>query len=132
MMQSTLSHAVTGLLGGAAVLAASGCGTATDAERVRAAAEGFYAAVRQQDGRAACAQLSPPTRKELVGGESEPACAKAVLELRLRSSRAAAVRVYATSTQVQLVGGDTVFLGDTRFGVADPGGRLQAPGHQAL
>lgn len=95
--------------------ALSGCGTATDSDQARKATETFYRAVQQRDGTTACAQLSPDTRKSLVQDEGSR-CAEAVGKLSLRGSRAAAVRVYATSAQVVLAGGDTVFLGYTRQG----------------
>ncbi|MEA2341578.1 MAG: hypothetical protein QOG11_1655 [Solirubrobacteraceae bacterium] len=100
----------------AAATMASGCGTSADRDQARAAAERFYAAVRQHDGRTACEQLSSSLRAQLVKGEPGDDCATAVLQLSLHGSRAAAVRVYATAAEVVLAGGDTVFLGDTRQG----------------
>ena len=99
------------VLAGLAGIAAAGCGTAADRTQARAATERFYAAVQHHDGRTACAQLSPPTRAQLVKDQSEPDCAKAVLKLSLHGSRAGTVQVYATSARVALARGDTVFLG---------------------
>jgi hypothetical protein len=100
----------------ASVLTVAGCGTAADSDQARAATERFYAAVRQGDGRAACAELSPATRSQLVKDEKQPDCAKAVLKLSLHGTRVGSVEVYATSAVAKLVGGDTVFLGDTKNG----------------
>jgi hypothetical protein len=101
----------------AAVAAGSvaGCGTGSASAQAGRAAESLYAAVARQDGRTACAQLSPDTRAQLVKDEGER-CERAVLSLRLRGRRAATVRVYATAAQVVLARGDTVFLGDGRQG----------------
>jgi hypothetical protein len=96
-------------------LALAGCGTGGARTQARAAVERLYAAYHRHDGRAACAQLSPDLRSQLVEDESV-GCARAVLKLRLRGSTAAAVRVYATSAQVVLAHGDTVFLGDSPLG----------------
>jgi hypothetical protein len=106
-----------------AALPAAGCGTGPDRAQARAAAERFYAAVASRDGRTACAQLSPDTRAKLVQDAAATRCDRAVLGLSLHGGRVAAVRVYATSAQVELAGGDTVFLGDSR-----QGWRIQAVG----
>jgi hypothetical protein len=100
----------------AAWLALAGCGTGADRREVRASTERFYAAVHNHDGRTACALLDPDTSSQLVKDEQEPDCARAVLKLELRGTRASSVSVYATSAQVRLAGGDTVFLGFTRNG----------------
>lgn len=105
--------------------ALSGCGTGVDARDARTATERFYRAVQQRDGAVACAQLSLDARAQLVKDEGGR-CADAVLKLSLRGKRATVVRVYATSAQVVLAGGDTVFLGDTR-----QGWRIEAVGCRA-
>jgi hypothetical protein len=107
---------LAGLVACAAGLAFAACGTGSDQTQARAAAEGFYAAVHSGDGAKACEQLSTDTRSQLTKDESEPDCAKAVLKLSLHGTSAKAVRVYATSAQVDLAGGDTVFLGETPDG----------------
>ncbi|MDP9385129.1 MAG: hypothetical protein M3P50_07840, partial [Actinomycetota bacterium] len=43
-------------------------------------------------------------------------CARAVVRLRLRGDRVASARVYAQAAQVELAGGDTVFLALTPEG----------------
>jgi hypothetical protein len=93
----------------------AGCGTSTDRARVRATAQRFSDAVAQRDGAAACAQLSPSLRAQLVKDESAT-CTEAVLKLRLRGRTAGEARVYATSALVRLVGGDTMYLGETAQG----------------
>ena len=113
--------AIAGLLALSAVVA--GCGTAADQDQARNAVERLYAAVKAQDGTTACAQLSPSLRAQLIKDESEPDCAKAVLKLDLKGERASAVRVFATSAQVDLADGDTVYVGDT-----DQGWRVEALG----
>jgi hypothetical protein len=100
----------------------AGCGTSADGAQVRATAQRFSDAVARRDGAAACAQLSPDLRSQLVKDESST-CSKAVLMLRLHGRNAGEVRVYATSALVRLVGGDTMFLGDTA-----QGWRLEAVG----
>ncbi len=108
-----------GWVGGVAAamaLGVSGCGTAADSDQARSATERFYRAVQQRDGATACTQLSPDTRKSLVQDQGGSRCADAVLKLGLHGERAAVVRVYFTSAQVVLAGGDTVFLSDTRQG----------------
>jgi hypothetical protein len=107
----------------AAVLLATGCGTSADRRQARAAAERFAAAVQDGDGDTACAQLSPTLRQQLVKDEPGKRCARAVLSVTVHGRRASSVRVYATSAEVVLAGGDTLFLDDT-----SEGWRLQAVG----
>ena len=108
----------------------AGCGTGFDARQARVAAERFQLAAIHHDGATACRQLSPPLRKQLIADESEPTCAKAIAQLELHGTRAASVRVYATSAQVALAGGDTLFLGLTREGwrIEALGCKPQGPG----
>ena|SRR5436190_7426457 len=107
---------VAGLALCVAGLALSGCGTGADQRSVRATTERFYSAVRNHDGRTACALLDSDTASQLVKDEQEPDCAAAVLKLDLHGSKAQSAGVYATSAQVKLAGGDTVFLGWTADG----------------
>lgn len=100
---------------GALILALSGCGRDGDRQSVRAVVDGFYAAVRDHHGDEACALLSPDTRKALEQQESE-SCDKAVDKLHLNGSRLGRVDVFSTDASVDLVGGDTVFLGDSQSG----------------
>jgi hypothetical protein len=98
-----------------AVLALAGCGRAGDRASVRTAAEGFYAAVGDQDGARACGWLSADARQALEKDESAP-CARAVERLKLSGRRARRVEVYSTEAAVALRGGDTVYLQDTSHG----------------
>jgi hypothetical protein len=101
----------TALAGLLAATLLAGCGTSSDRLRAGGVAQRFYSAAAHGDGRTACAQLSPDTRAQLVKDEQVPSCPKAVAKLTLHGGRVAVVRVYATSAEVQLAGGDTVFLG---------------------
>jgi hypothetical protein len=100
---------------GALVLALSGCGRDGDRQSVRAVVDGFYAAVRDHHGDRACALLSPDTRKALEQQESKP-CGQAVDELHLDDGRPDRVDVFSTEASVELVGGNTVFLGNSPNG----------------
>jgi hypothetical protein len=112
-----------GLAAVAVGLAFAGCGTGADQREVRSATERFYAAVKAHEGRTACALLDDDTSSQLVKDQQEPDCAEAVVKLELHGTKATSVGVYATSAQVHLDGGDTVFLGFTRNGW-----RIQAVG----
>jgi hypothetical protein len=114
---------------GVVVLALSGCGRDGDRQNVRAVVDGFYAAVRDHHGERACALLSADTRKALEQQESET-CAKAVDKLALKDGRPGRVAVYSTEALVELVGGDTVFLGDTASGWRISAAGCQAQGNQ--
>jgi hypothetical protein len=100
----------------AAAAVATGCGTGADRRAAQAATERFATAMHRGDGATACAQLSSALRKTVVDDQPGARCAKAVLQLSVDGRRASVVRVYATDAQVQLAGGDTFFLGDTREG----------------
>jgi hypothetical protein len=104
-----------------------GCGRSGDRQAVRDAAVQFYAAVDGHDGERACSLLSADTRKALEDQESEP-CDRAVSELDLTGGAVGSVSVYSTQASVELRGGDTVFLQDTREGwrIAAAGCRPQA------
>jgi hypothetical protein len=99
----------------ALALALGGCGRGGDRQAVRTVVDGFYAAVQEHHGDRACALLSADTRKALEQQESKP-CGQAVEQLHLEGGRPGAVHVVSTEASMQLVGGDTVFLGDTAQG----------------
>jgi hypothetical protein len=111
------------------VAGTTGCGTGADRDQARAAAQALYTAAQRHDGATACAQMSPSLRTQLVEDHGSP-CAKAVLKLNLHGHMPMAVRVYANAAEVEIAGGDTVFLGDTREGwrVEALGCRPQGPG----
>ena len=96
-------------------LALCACGRSGDRQAVRAVAVGFYAAADRHDGSRACALLSSQTRKKLEEQESAP-CAKAIDEVELDGGPVSKVSVYSTEAAVELRGGDTVFIEDTRKG----------------
>jgi hypothetical protein len=100
-----------------ALLAAAliGCGRSGDREIVRDTAVRFYAAVEQHDGAGACSLMSADTRTALEEQESE-SCDKAVDKLDLTGGAVGKVSVYSTEAAVELRGGDTVFLQDTKDG----------------
>ena len=89
--------------------ALAGCGTSADRDQSRAAVQALYAAVQRHDGAAACAQMSPSLRQQIVH-DSGSRCAKAVLDFDLHGGRPTAVEVYADAAEVRLAGGDTAFL----------------------
>ena len=93
---------------------AAGCGvTSADRDDAGRATQALYSAAARHDGPAACAQMSPSLRAELVSDEGER-CAKAVLSLDLHGRTPDRVEVYANAALVRLSGGDTVFLSATR------------------
>jgi hypothetical protein len=96
-------------------LGVAGCGTGADADQARHAAQTLYAAAERHDGAAACAQMSPSLRAQLVSDDGGP-CAKAVIGLDLAGRTVDEVKVYADAALVRFAGGDTVFLGDTAQG----------------
>jgi hypothetical protein len=121
---------MTRSLVGMALLAVAlcACGRAGDRQTVRDAAVEFYAAVDRHDGARACALLSADARKALEDQESE-SCDGAVERLDLTGGPVGSVSVYSTEAAVELRGGDTVFLQDTKEGwrIAAAGCRPQAP-----
>jgi hypothetical protein len=97
-------------LGACLVLAATGCGASDRKSDAEAVAERFHAAIAEEDGRAACAELSEETATTLEQQEGTP-CEEAVLGLELpRDGAAAETGVYVTSAFVDLVAGGTTFL----------------------
>jgi hypothetical protein len=97
-------------LGACLALAATGCGAFDRKSDAEAVAQRFHAAIAEEDGRAACAELSEETASRLEQQEGTP-CEEAVLGLELpRDGKAAETGVYVTSAFVDLVGGGTTFL----------------------
>jgi N-methylhydantoinase A/oxoprolinase/acetone carboxylase beta subunit len=86
-----------------------GCGTADDRADAQAATERFYAAVANDDGAAACEELSEDTVKELES-QSGQRCAGAVTDLEYAGGSVVMVEVYATNAKADLSGGESVFL----------------------
>jgi hypothetical protein len=110
-------------------LALCACGRSGDRHTVRDAAVQFYAAVDRHDGARACALLSTETRKALEEQESE-ACDKAVEHLDLTGGPVGSVSLYSTEAAVELRGGDTVFLQDTKEGWRIAAAGCRPSGHE--
>jgi hypothetical protein len=111
------------------VLAVCGCGRSGDRQTVRGVALQFYAAVDRHEGARACALLGAETRKALEDRESEP-CDEAVEHLDLTSGPVGKVSVYSTEAAVELRGGDTVFLQDTKQGWRIAAAGCRPSGHE--
>jgi N-methylhydantoinase A/oxoprolinase/acetone carboxylase beta subunit len=90
-------------------LCSVGCGTADDRADARAATERFYAAVANDDGAAACEELSEDTVKELES-QSGQECAEAVTDLEYEGGSVVMVEVHATNAKADLSGGESAFL----------------------
>ena len=91
------------------VASAAGCGTATSERAAEGAVGRFYSAFEARDGAAACAELSDAAVSALERSEGR-ACDQAVLSLRLQPAAVGAGRVWVTSAQVPLAGGEAAFL----------------------
>jgi hypothetical protein len=105
-----LARAAILALGVLLALAAAGCGATDRAPDAAAVAERFHAALEEEDGAAACAELSEQTASKLEQ-RSESSCQEAVLSLDLpRGGTAADTDVYVTSASVTLAEGGTAFL----------------------
>lgn len=97
-------------LGACLAVAAAGCGASDRKSEAEAVAERFHAAIAEEDGGAACAELSEEAASRLEQQEGKP-CDEAVLGLELpRDGTAAETGVYVTSAFVDLVEGGTTFL----------------------
>jgi hypothetical protein len=96
-------------------VALGACGRSGDRQTVRAVAVGFYAAAEHHEGARACALLSSQTRKKLEEQESE-SCDKAIDKVQLKGGPVSKVSVDSTEAAVELRGGDTVFIEDTKEG----------------
>jgi acetyl-CoA acetyltransferase len=93
----------------AALMLASGCSSTHESE-VEQVTEQLHAALRVEDGAAACTLLSEDAQEELQ--ESGDSCEVAVLEAGLSpDGRVEKVSVYDTSAQVRY-DDDVVFLSD--------------------
>jgi hypothetical protein len=110
-------------------LALCACGRSGDRQTVRDAAVQFYAAADRHDGARACALLSADTRKALEEQESE-SCDKAIEHLDLTAGPVGSVSVYSTNAAVELRGGDTVFLQDTKEGWRIAAAGCRPSGHE--
>jgi hypothetical protein len=114
-------------LGACLAVAATACGASdrgSDAEEV---AERFHAAIEQEDGRAACAELSEETAGSLEQQAGMP-CERSVLELPAGGT-ASETSVYITRASVAFAEGGTTFLSEGARGweVSAAGCRPTAP-----
>jgi hypothetical protein len=92
------------------------CGTAGRERDVAAVTEQFHAALEQNDGRAACEELSEETVSKLEQEEGKP-CEEAILELDLpKGGTVANTRVYVTSAFASLAEGTVDFLDESSEG----------------
>ena len=93
-----------------ATVALAGCGSSARKQDAAAVAQRFQSALEQQDGAAACAELSDQTRSKLEQEEKSP-CEQAILRVNLPTGGIAAkTSVYITSASVRLTTGPTTFL----------------------
>jgi N-methylhydantoinase A/oxoprolinase/acetone carboxylase beta subunit len=92
-----------------AVVLLSGCGVGDDRAAARESTERFYAAIRADEGQAACAQLSEDTVKQLES-QSGQSCADVVTRLSYEGGEIERVQVYATDAKVDLTSGESAFL----------------------
>lgn len=92
-------------------IVAGGCGVTDDEAEVRRLTERFYAAVREDDGEAACELLSAEAAKALES-QTGQACDDAITRLQYDGGRVEAAVVYVTSAKVDMSGGESVFLSD--------------------
>lgn len=107
-------HAI--VLLAAAALGLSGCGTSDDDRRaVRAVVDRFYTAVREDDGRTACDQLSEPTLQQLES-QTEQSCDEVVTRLTYDGGAIVDAHVYLTNAEVGLRSGEHAFLSHGRSG----------------
>ena len=92
-------------------LLATGCGVSGDEAEVRDVIERFYAAVRADDGVAACELLSAEAA-EALEGQTGQACDDAITGLEYEGGRVEAAVVYVSNAKVDLSGGESAFLSD--------------------
>ena len=92
-----------------AALLAGGCGTSDDRDQARATAERFYAAVREDDGEAACRELGDPLLEQ-VESQREASCEAVITGLEYDGGTIDRVEVYITNAKVDLSSGESAFL----------------------
>jgi hypothetical protein len=93
-----------------ASVALAGCGASGRKQDAAAVAERFQSALEQQDGAAACAELSDQTRSKLEQ-EEKARCEQAIFRIDLpEGGLAERTSVYITSASVRLTTGPTTFL----------------------
>ena len=96
-------------------LSVTGCGRSAERDRAAAVTERFFAAVENDDGAAACAELAADTRKALEDDEQKP-CREAIGSLQIEPGALSSVELYLTNGKADLDNGDSVFLSLTSDG----------------
>jgi hypothetical protein len=96
-------------------LATAGCARSDDRAEATGVAERFFSAISAGDGAAACAQLSPETRKKLEQDEQKP-CREAIGGPRIEPGALEGVEVFSTNAKADLANGDSAFLSLTKAG----------------
>jgi hypothetical protein len=91
-----------------AVLAA-GCGTSDDRDQSRATTDRFYTAIREDDGAAACEELSD-SLLEQVESQTEESCEDVITRFQYDGGGIDGVEVYITNAKVDLTSGESAFL----------------------
>jgi hypothetical protein len=93
-----------------ATAALTGCGASDRKPDAAAVAERFQTALENQDGAAACAEVSDQAKTKLEQQEKAP-CAQSILRIDLPAGGIAAkTSVYITSAAVHITTGPTTFL----------------------
>jgi hypothetical protein len=97
-------------------LTLAACGTADRERDAGAVAERFHAALEQDDGQAACAELNPETASKLEQQEKQP-CQEAITSLEIpKGGTVADTRVYMTSAFASIAQGTVDFLDESSEG----------------
>lgn len=95
------------LAGGVLLTGASGCGGASDQERVRTTLKAYFGAVVQGDGRAACARLSRSGRRDLIRSvAASRTCEQAVTQYQAGLTPAQRTQLRAVRVERVTVDGD--------------------------
>jgi hypothetical protein len=102
----TRRHSLPVLL---ALLAAAGCGASSDRDEARATVERFYAAVGQDDGEAACAELAEPLLEQVESQSRQP-CRGAIARFEYEGGEITRTEVYVKNAKVDLSSGESAFL----------------------
>jgi hypothetical protein len=106
------------------------CGTGGRERDAAAVAQRFHAALQQDDGQAACAELNPETASKLEQEEKKP-CEEAITSLDIpKGGTIADTRVYLTSALASIAAGGVDFLDESSDGwwVSAAGCTPTAPG----
>ena len=112
------------------LLPLAACGTGGRERDAAAVVERFHAALEQDDGQAACAELNPATASKLEQDEQKP-CEEAITSLDIPKGGAVAnTRVYLTSALASVAEGTVDFLDESSSGwwVSAAGCTPTAPG----